>query len=358
MARPKNEMLRDFVLRHAETPGVAALAARRLGVTRASVNLYLRDLVEEGLLDASGATRGRRYRLKTLERVMAGIDLSQQPQEDRLWRDKFCAPFTGLPSNVRRICETGFSEILGNAIAHSKGRHALVLVKRDYAKASLRIVDDGTGIFDRLARDCRLGGRHEAVLELAKGALTAGGAGHAGQGIFFTARLFDVFTIVSGGLAFTVRRKSGGGHAFHVGPKAPDQKGTSVQMEIGTDASQTIAQTAAAHLGDAQDVSRMTIPLVLAHDGGENLISRAQARRVMARAESVTEVVLDFSGVAEIGRQFADEIFRAWAAAHPHVDLHATHASREVAVMIRQALANSGGVARLSLPEAGCAKAA
>ena len=174
-------MLRDFVLRHAEAQGagLAAFTANALGVTRASVNLYLRDLVAEGLLEASGATRGRRYKLKTLERVMAGIDLGGQPQEDRLWRDRFAAPFAGLPENIRRICESGFGEIMGNAIAHSEGRNALVLVKRNYAKMVLRIVDDGTGLFDKLARDCGLGGRHHAVLELAKGGLTTNGTRHA-----------------------------------------------------------------------------------------------------------------------------------------------------------------------------------
>src|SRR3954471_3264429 len=118
MARPKNQMLRDLVLRHAEVQGphIATFAARTLGVTRASVNLYLRDLVAEGLLEATGATRARRYQLKTLERVMTGIDLGQKPQEDRLWQDRFCAPFASLPGNVRRICECGFNEIMGNAI--------------------------------------------------------------------------------------------------------------------------------------------------------------------------------------------------------------------------------------------------
>ena len=202
-------------------------------------------------------------------------------------------------------------------------------------------MDDGSGIFDRLARDCGLAARQHAVLELAKGALTTGGARHGGQGIFFAARMFDAFTIVSGGQAFTIRRRSGGDYAFHVEPKGPDQKGTSVQMEISTDAAQTMGQTAGV-LAEAQAFSRMTIPLALALYGGENLISRAQARRVMARAENVAEVVLDFSGVTEIGRQFADEIFRVWAGDHPHVRLRAVHACRDVAVMVDHAVANAG----------------
>ena len=351
-------MLRDFVLRHAEVQGprIAAFAARSLGVTRASVNLYLRDLVSEGLLEASGATRARRYQLKTLERVMAGIDLSQKPREDRLWQERFCAPFASLPENLRLICESGFNDIMGNAIAHSQGRNALVLVKRTYANTVLRIVDDGIGIFDHLARDCGLAGGPEAVLELAKGRLSTDG--RTGQGIFLTARMFDVFSIVSGGLSFTVRRQPGGEYAHRLKPTSSDQKGTSVQMEIRTDATQTMAQAVGAAAGDGHSLPRMTIPLGLALHGGENLVSRAQARRIMARAEIFTEVVLDFAGVTEIGPQFADEIFRIWAAANPRVHLQALHASEGVAVMIRHARANAGAVARLSLLEPGGAQAA
>lgn len=354
MARPKNDMLRDFVLRHAEAEGarLAPVAARALGMTRASVNLCLRQLVAEGLLEATGATRARRYRLKTLERVMAGIDLGQTPQEDRLWQDQFRAPFAGLPENVRRICQAGFIEILGNAIAHSGGRNALVLVKRNYANTVLRIDDDGVGLFDRLAQGCGLAGRHEAVLELAKGGLSTGGADRAGQGILVTARLFDVFTIVSGGLTLTVRRRPDGGHGFRAELGDSDRKGTSVQMEIGTAAAHTMAQTMAPAMApaigaaDRAGRSAITVPLCLAQAGGEDLVSRAKARKALARCEGAAELVLDFDGVPEIGPQFADEIFRVWAGAHQQVRLRAIQACADVALMIRHAMAAHAGSAK------------
>ena len=43
---------------------------------------------------------------------------------------------------------------------------------------------------------------------------------------------------------------------------------------------------------------------------GEKLISRSQAKRLVQRFERFRTVVLDFSGVAEIGQAFADEVFR------------------------------------------------
>lgn len=341
MARPKNENLRDFVLRHVEAheAGIAAFAARELGVTRASVNLYLKELVEEGMLEASGATRGRRYRLKTLARTMAGIDLAQKPQEDLLWRDRFSPHLAGLPQNVLRIAESGFCEIMGNAITHSEGRNALVQIKRTYTKAVIRIFDDGTGIFDKIARDFGLAGRGEAVLELAKGKLTTGGAGHAGEGIFFAARLFDAFTILSGGVGFMARRTSTGDYVLEAAETDQQQKGTSVEMEIRTDAPQTIGQ-AGAMLSDR--AGGMTIPLKLALLDGEHLVSRAQARRVMRHTENLAQVWMDFRGVDEIGQSFADELFRVWASHHPQVSLQALNMSRDVDLTIGHAQAHSG----------------
>lgn len=340
MARPRNDNLRDFVLRHVEAheTGIAAFAARALGVTRASVNLYLKELVAEGLLEASGATRGRRYRLKTLARTMAGIDLAQKPREDLLWRDRFGPHLAGLPDNVLRICEAGFCEIIGNAVAHSAGRNALVQVKRTYTKVVIRIFDDGTGIFDRIARDFGLASSGEAVLELAKGKLTAGAAGHAGEGILSVTRLFDAVTILSGGTGFTARRTSAGDPAFEAARMDQPQKGTSVRMEISTDARQTVSQAAG--------TAGMTIPLKLAQSGGEYLVSRAQARRILQRAESFAQVRLDFRGVEEIGPQFADETFRVWANAHPRASLQAANASRNIGLMIGLIQADAGEAAR------------
>jgi hypothetical protein len=350
MARPKNDKLRDFVLRHVEAheAGIATFAASALGVTRASVNLYLKDLVAQGLLEASGATKARRYRLKALARTMAGIDLAQKPREDLLWRDRFGTHLAGLPDNVLRICEAGFCEIVSNAIAHSEGRNALVQIKRTYTKVVIRIFDDGIGIFDRITRDCGFAGRGEAVLEVAKGKLSTAGAGQAGEGLLSVARLFDAFTVLSGGIGFAARRTSAGNSIFEAARTDQQQKGTSVEMEIRTDAPQTIGQMAGAE--------GMIIPLKLAQSGGEHLVSRAQARRIMRRAEKFAQVLLDFHGVDQIGPQFADEMFRVWANAHPQVTLQAVNMPRDVDMTIAQL---SAGVGAFFLPpNTGAAKAA
>ena len=70
---------------------------------------------------------------------------------------------------------------------------------------------------------------------------------------------------------------------------------------------------------DDYGFSRTHVPLTLARYGQELLMSRSQARRILARFERFKEVFLDFSGVDAIGQAFADEIFRVYATEHPEM---------------------------------------
>jgi hypothetical protein len=74
----------------------------------------------------------------------------------------------------------------------------------------------------------------------------------------------------------------------------------------------------------------------LARLGTENLLSRSQAKRVLAGVERFKLVELDFEGVPEIGQAFADEVFRVFAAAHPSIELRYLHAGPGVLPMIRR----------------------
>jgi hypothetical protein len=58
---------------------------------------------------------------------------------------------------------------------------------------------------------------------------------------------------------------------------------------------------------------------------------------VLANLEKFRSVVLDFSGVEEIGQGFADEIFRVWKASHPAIKLEAVSMSAPVSFLVRRA---------------------
>lgn len=78
------------------------------------------------------------------------------------------------------------------------------------------------------------------------------------------------------------------------------------------------------------------VPVRLAQHEGQNLISRSQAKRLTRRFEKFQTVILDFSGVEEIGQGFANEVFRVFKTAHPEIDMTPIKMTDEVRAMIRR----------------------
>ena len=89
--------------------------------------------------------------------------------------------------------------------------------------------------------------------------------------------------------------------------------------------------------GDDYGFNKTVVPVNLAQCGNEALISRSQAKRLLARVELFKTVLFDFRGVKEIGQAFADEIFRVFANHHPEIELLPLHANAEVVQMIQRA---------------------
>jgi hypothetical protein len=76
------------------------------------------------------------------------------------------------------------------------------------------------------------------------------------------------------------------------------------------------------------------IPVRLAQLSSE-LVSRSQAKWVTERATQFKTVILDFEGVQTVGQAFVDEVFRVFAAAHPHIQLKAMGLTPEVAKLVK-----------------------
>ena len=71
-------------------------------------------------------------------------------------------------------------------------------------------------------------------------------------------------------------------------------------------------------------------------NGYENLVSRSQAKRLLARVDRFKEVILDFADVHSIGQAFADEIFRVFSSQHPDVRIRVVNANDNILKMIRR----------------------
>lgn len=314
------------------------VVAEALGLSRAAVATRARALISEGYLAKVGTTRPT-YRLGTSRRATFRYPLHGLA-EDRVWARDVAPLLRGLPANIVDISHHGLTEMVNNAIDHSEGKHLRVLLDRTGSQVAMLVADDGIGIFRKITRALELPDERLALLELSKGKLTTDPRRHSGEGVFFTSRMFDRFQIASGDLVFDHDDGAGDDLLFDIDIDMRHVRhGTTVLMEIGTDASRTSREIFDQYSSGPDDYTfaKTVVPVRRARVGDENLISRSQAKRLMQRVERFRTVVLDFEAVTSIGQAFADEVFRVFAHDHPEVTLVPTHAVPAVQQMIRRA---------------------
>jgi anti-sigma regulatory factor (Ser/Thr protein kinase) len=354
---PKDEV-RRFILTELEAhpEDIAKVAAERFDITRQAVHRHLNSLLKDRLIEATGRTRQKRYTLKS-EIVREVLSLKDNRDEDRVWRTLVEPHLMGLRENVLRICQYGFTEIFNNAIEHSEGLDALVIIGRSATRVNMVVADNGVGIFEKIKSKFDLEDHRHAILELVKGKLTTDESRHTGEGIFFASRMFDHFSITSGKLIFVHDTEFGDDWLIEdeekegAGASILHTMSTVIKMRISTDSSRQTQEVFDRYADPEVDdyaFSKTRVPLRLAQYGQDLLVSRSQARRILARFEWFKEVFLDFSAVESIGQAFADEIFRVYATGHPEMKLTAVNANEQVTRMIGRATAGVRGRERAS----------
>lgn len=338
--------IRDRLLRLVAVDGrqVAARAAAEMGITRQAVSRYLARLSARGLVVVEGVGRGVRYRLAELRRVAESYPRDGL-EEDRVWRS-LCLPVVAdLGENVRQIWQYGITEMVNNAIDHSGSPVVRVAMSQTALHTAAAVADEGEGIFLKLQRALGLPDPREAILELAKGKLTTDPAQHTGEGIFFASKLFDGFDIRSGRLHFA----HDAGQLDVLMERSEDAPGTLVLMSLTNDSPRVMRAVFDEFAApDEYTFAKTVVPVRLAQYEGETLMSRSQAKRLTARFERFHLVVLDFSGVREIGQSFADEVFRVFQQAHPRTALIPIQTTPEIEALVTRARAGSadhGGAA-------------
>ena len=224
--------------------------------------------------------------------------------------------------------------MVNNVIDHSGGRQLSVKIERTLKDIELIVADDGVGIFEKIRKECDLESPEQAIFELSKGKLTTDPARHSGEGIFFTSRIFDRFSILSGGLWFGHTREE---TDWLMNDFKERTHGTFVFMRISLNSDHTTQEVFDSYstTQDGMTFDKTVVALDLAKSGP--LVSRSQAKRVVSRLNRFKEAILDFDGVPEIGQAFADEIFRVYKSANPALTLRAIRANDAVVGMIRRA---------------------
>ncbi len=331
--RARGEDIRRFILEHVEKHpnDVARLTSEHFKITRQAANKHLRRLIFEKSLTETGETRKRAYKLAALVEWRKLYTIAPDLEEHVLWDQDISPVLQPLPENVIDIWHYGFTEMLNNAKDHSGGASIFVKIAKTAVTTEMMIADNGIGIFKKIQEAFNLPDQRYAILELAKGKLTTDPTRHTGEGIFFSSRMFDRFSVGAD--------KTYYGHKFGADEDWVldwGTAGTTVFMELSNRTARTskkIFDQYASPDGD-YGFNKTVVPVNLAQYGNDKLISRSQAKRVVARLDLFKTILFDFTGVPSIGQAFADEIFRVFANEHPTIELLPIHANSEVRRMI------------------------
>lgn len=311
--------------------------ARRLalldGVSRQTASKQLAELKRAGMIAAEGVGRGTRYRLVEI----AGGDRhypTSSLSEERVWSE-LCDPVLhGLPANIRRIWHHGLTEMINNAIDHSGADQLRVQLSRNILGTMARVTDPGVGVFRKIRHAFNLQDDRDAILELAKGKCTTDPERHTGEGIFFSSKMFDQFSLHSGAL-FYLYDNDKSDPADILVEAGRDDAGTTVFMRLANDSTRTSKEIFDQFaLPEDYVFARTVVPVRLAQRGNDMLVSRSEAKRLTRHFDRFQCVILDFSGVTDIGQGFADEVFRVFRNAHPALVITPIRASAAVAAMI------------------------
>jgi len=336
--RARGEAVRRFIIDSvAKHPkDISRLTAAKFGISRQAVNLHLRRLINEGALRPDGATSNRSYKLAPLVTWEKDYSIGEGLAEDRVWMRDIAPCLGQMPQNVTDIWHYAFTEMFNNALEHSEGSTVHVAIDKTAASTDLGVSDNGVGIFKKIQAALGLDDERHSVLELAKGKFTTDPANHSGEGIFFSSRMFDDFIIRSGEVFFD--------HEFAadedwIMKRDSGVMGTAVLMTLSNHTARTTKKVFDRFTsgGDDYGFTKTVVPVKMATYGDDNLVSRSQAQRLLARVDRFKVVVLDFDGIDAMGQAFADEAFRVFPNHHPEIDVLGINMRSAVKRMVSRA---------------------
>ncbi len=320
----------------------ALQVATHFSISRQTSTLHLRRLVAAGRLIKQGSTRGSSYHLPRTK------DLSQEDRlkslvlikklaglhEDKVFDEitKRMALKKQLSKSAFDIAYYAFCEMLNNAIDHSKSVRVTIAVQLDKGDFRFSIRDSGIGVFKSVQTHFKLQDEYEAAEHLYKGKQTTDPKNHSGQGIFYTSRIADVFALRSHKLQTVIdNRKEDVYYKENL-----TLKGTEVQFSVKARSRKLLADLFQQYSNDDFEFDRNVVRVKLSDR--EQLMSRSQARRLLAGLEKYKRIEFDFNRVKGIGQAFADEIFRVFKLRFPKMQMTYINAGRAVEFMVKRAL--------------------
>lgn len=264
-------------------------------------------------------------------------------KEDEIWQKVRQSTnfLQDITENAENILYFAFTEMLNNAIDHSRSGVGYVKIWLADDRLKFIVKDNGVGVFKNVMVNRKIGNEIDAARELIKGKLTTQPGWHSGEGIFWTSKVADKFSLESYGYKLTLDNLL---DDYTIKKLNTSLIGTKVYFEIAKTTQKSLQTLFRDFSFDRQKLSLDTtvIPVKL-FDEGEIWISRSQAKKLLSGLEKYKKIIFDFAGIEVIGQAFADEIFRVFNILHPEIVLEPINMSDSVKLMVAHAQNDSTG---------------
>lgn len=316
---------------------------KKFDISRAMVHKYLKKFTEEGKIEKVNTTRNSYY--KKIDRITSNASyvfkFSVKKDNDEGISFQKISDSSGLKRIVNKNSyETAnyiITEMINNVLDHSKSVEYKVKLSVDSYNVSFEIADFGIGVFNSIRQKFDLPTEEDAAILLLKGKTTTYPERHTGEGIFFSMKLADEYFVSSGKISL--------GHYSKESPIMKQVrliKGTKVFFSLSRSSKTKIQEVFDKFAGKEFDYkfdkTKVTMSL---GKSVKSLISRSEAKRLMAGAEKFKVIELDFKGIKEIGQGFAHEIFVNFKKTHKDIDVKIINANDIVKKMLAHVAAEN-----------------
>lgn len=309
-------------------------------ISKSSVYNYVKQMEDDGLIEKKGKT----YILRT-NVYYYNLKNDGTLGEDRVYNE-FISQHIQFPKNVNSIWVYAFTEMMNNAIEHSEAKNIDIAVYQNCLDTQILIKDDGVGIFKKI-QDFMKESRNESislrecVSLLFAGKFTTAHQYHTGEGIFFTSHIMDEFIIYSDDNFFTRNNfESAQIEDSNLHDFLKMENGTVVRMTLNNNSKKVLSEVFDTFAPVNEGFIKTTIPIAHMFSGG-NPVSRSEARRLLGSVALFNDIVLDFSGVEEIGQGFAHELFVLGKQKFPNINLKTINTCKMVENMITRVISTS-----------------
>lgn len=314
-------------------------------ISRQYISALISQMVKEGLLLKGGNTASAFYVLPSNENLIVETiklrfernNIKEHEVFNKL-RDRYNLA-RGLSENIQSILFYAFTEMLNNAIEHSKSENIEIEIRKERSNLTFIVNDFGIGVFRNVMKQRGLRSEIEAMQDLLKGKTTTQPHSHTGEGIFFTSKVADIFLLES--FEYRLRVDNLIKDVFFEELK-PSKNGTRVVF--------TISNNSKKHLNDVfnkfvvnpgEPGFNKTEILIRLFTQGTIYISRSQARRILAGLDKYESIVFDYDKVSTVGQAFADEIYRVFKNSRPNIKIESKNMIEPVKFMVERAESNN-----------------